>query len=180
MPEPYQPRPSPHRWNQIRQLPLHAHIKTLADYEQAVTIGNVDAAVFLLANSTDYLARATIQTAHYLLFRRVHPWAGEFRRMGQLAMVAGYPASDPQRVDRELELLQHQWASMPSQSPTEVLARLSFGHVRFERIHPFLDGNGRSGRLLLAAQYEKAFGRLPDFSDQRGYRDALRAANAND
>jgi hypothetical protein len=34
---------------------------------------------------------------------------------------------------------------MPSQTPVEALARISFGHLRLERIHLFLDGNGRSG-----------------------------------
>ena len=40
---------------------------------------------------------------------------------------------------------------------------MSFLHVRFERIHPFQDGNGRSGRAVLAVQFEKVFGDLPDF-----------------
>ena len=124
------------------------------------------------------LTVADLQAVHFHLFKGVHPWAGEFRTPGQMAVVAGFPAADPPRIRRELELALHQTRQLLAAAfgdEIRLLAALSFFHVRFERIHPFQDGNGRSGRTVLAVQFERTFGHLPDFSDQRGYRDAIRA-----
>ena len=170
---------SPHRWNQIKRLPLHPEVRSLAQYEEAVSEGNRNAFAFL--NSVNVMERLTVadlQAVHFHLFKGVHPWAGEFRTPGQMAVVAGFPAADPPRIRRELELALHQTRHLlanASGDECQLLAAVGFLHVRFERIHPFQDGNGRSGRTVLAVQFEKVFGHLPDFSDQRGYREAIRA-----
>jgi Fic family protein len=45
--------------------------------------------------------------------------------------------------------------------PLPPLVRVALVHAQFETIHPFLDGNGRIGRLLIAALLE-AWGLLPE------------------
>jgi len=175
-------RPSPHRWNQIKKLPLHPAIQTLEQYEEAVLKGTADALAYLGGiDPLRQIALADIQLVHRLIFKGVHPWAGEFRKPGQLAIVSGFPAADSQRIVRELELALSQLREMMevpvlADSQHSFLAALAFFHVRFERVHPFLDGNGRSGRTIFAVQFEKVFGVLPDFTDQSGYREALRAS----
>lgn len=78
------------------------------------------------------------------------------------------PGSVPVRwaYPRELNLTLEQTRELmeivlTARDPVATLAALAFLHVRFERVHLFLDGNGRTGRTVLAVQCEKLFGRLP-------------------
>lgn len=179
-----QPSSSPHRWNQIKRLSLCPGIQTLSQYEEGVSIGNRDALRFLRSiDALEAMTVADLKVVHFHLFQRVHQWAGQFRAPGQMATVAGYPAADSQRIQRELELALHQTRLLLGSAfhdETQQLGAIVFFHVRFERIHPFQDGNGRSGRTILAAQFERLFGQLPDFSDQRGYRGAILASSSGD
>ena len=57
----------------------------------------------------------------------------------------------PERVQGLLSDLDH-W--LHSDDPLPPLVRTGLAHVQFETIHPFLDGNGRIGRLLIALLVE--------------------------
>jgi Fic family protein len=75
-------------------------------------------------------------------FRRSQNWIGGTRPGN-----AHFVPPPPQRVAEcmgELELFLH---ADPSAYP--VLVQAALAHVQFETIHPFLDGNGRVGRLLI-------------------------------
>ena len=41
-------------------------------------------------------------------------------------------------------------------NPTDLIAEIAFTHAAFEQIHPFSDGNGRIGRLIMLAQALRA------------------------
>ena len=179
-------RPSPHRWNQIRRLGVFPAIESLKQYEEAVLRGGKDALAYLRSiEPVQELTVADVAQVHEELFRNVHPWAGQFRQPGQLAIVAGYPAAEPPRIVRELELALVQMREILDRALAagerhQTLAALALFHVRFERVHPFQDGNGRVGRTILLVQFEKAFGVQPSFDNQAGYREAIRASNRGD
>jgi len=75
-------------------------------------------------------------------FRRSQNWIGG-TRPGNAAFVPP-PAEKVLECMSSLELFLH---DKPEPSP--VLLKAALAHVQFETIHPFLDGNGRLGRLLI-------------------------------
>ncbi len=75
-------------------------------------------------------------------FRRSQNWIGG-TRPGNAAFVPP-PANEVLECMSKLELFLHD-----QPEPTPVLLKAALAHVQFETIHPFLDGNGRLGRLLI-------------------------------
>lgn len=75
-------------------------------------------------------------------FRHSQNWIGG-TRPGNAAFVPP-PAQDVAGCMSELELFLHD-----QPEPTSALTKAALAHVQFETIHPFLDGNGRVGRLLI-------------------------------
>ena len=76
-------------------------------------------------------------------FRRSQNWIGG-TRPGNAVFVPP-PADKVLENMSKLELFLHD-----QPEPTPVLLKAALAHVQFETIHPFLDGNGRLGRLLIA------------------------------
>ena len=86
--------------------------------------------------------------------RRSQNWIGG-ARPGRAAFVPPPPDQVPGLL-ADLERFIHD--PEPALPP---LVRVALVHVQFETIHPFLDGNGRIGRLLIAALLEQ-WGLLPE------------------
>lgn len=74
-------------------------------------------------------------------FRRTQNWIGG--RTIQTASFVPPPHHEILRLLNNLEKFMH------DKSPIPVLIKVGLIHAQFEAIHPFLDGNGRVGRLLI-------------------------------
>lgn len=75
-------------------------------------------------------------------FRRSQNWIGGTRPGN--AFFVPPPPEDVQECMGAMELFLH---DQPEHTP--VLLKAALAHVQFETIHPFLDGNGRLGRLMI-------------------------------
>lgn len=75
-------------------------------------------------------------------FRRSQVWLG-----GPSPAQAEFVPPPPQRVMECLDPLERFLHDQPT--PTPILIKAGLAHVQFETIHPFKDGNGRLGRLLI-------------------------------
>ncbi len=76
--------------------------------------------------------------------RKIQNWIGPSGSpIGEASFVPPPPQELPDLLT-ELEKFLHNDQSLP------VLLQIGLAHAQFETIHPFLDGNGRIGRLLIA------------------------------
>lgn len=86
-----------------------------------------------------------ILAIHRILMRRLNPRiAGQLRHC--TVMVGGRVCPDPVLVYPLLE----DWIAEHMGAKTEVAIKEA--HIAFEKIHPFVDGNGRTGRIIMNAQ----------------------------
>jgi Fic family protein len=77
-------------------------------------------------------------------FRSQQNWIGPQGGMLQDAVFVPPPPHEIGRLMADLEKFIHQDSELPS------LIRIAIAHAQFETIHPFVDGNGRIGRMLIS------------------------------
>ncbi|MFA5854800.1 MAG: Fic family protein [Candidatus Gracilibacteria bacterium] len=84
---------------------------------------------------------------HAILMNGIRDDAGFYRRYAVRIVGSHVPTANPLRVPDLMEKLS-KWLRTPRKDPIKHAAKI---HSAFEKIHPFGDGNGRVGRLLLNA-----------------------------
>lgn len=124
-------------------------VQEVANYVKAMDYG--------LARLTEFpISLRLIREIHERLMADVrgeHLTPGEFRRSQNWIGPPGCTLMDatfvPPPLDEMLLALDEFEKYLHADSELPLLIRLALIHYQFEAIHPFLDGNGRIGRLLL-------------------------------
>jgi len=84
---------------------------------------------------------------HSLLMNGIRDDAGSYRRHGVRIVGSNVPTANYLKVSE----LMKQLIKDVNKKHDDIISHAAVVHSRFEQIHPFSDGNGRVGRLLLSA-----------------------------
>lgn len=104
-------------------------------------------AILSYAHNQTPLSVGLIKALHqYVLLGALPGESGEFRKQEVTVRGAPFQPTHPEQIEFEMEGLVD-W--IHQHSHIHPIEWASIAHAKFETIHPFLDGNGRTGRLLL-------------------------------
>ena len=126
--------------------------KPLKDHLEAV--GHRQAFDFIceqVSNPTP-LTESLIRQIHYLVLSDKPEDRGVYRRVPVRIVGALHAPVQPYLIQPKMEQLLQEYLS----SGENLVTRLARFHIEFEGIHPFIDGNGRTGRLLVNLELMKA------------------------
>lgn len=95
----------------------------------------------------------TVLLLHQMLIGGINDAiAGRFRAKGEYVRVGSHIAPAPEKVEGMIETALSVYASDVTSFFLDKIARF---HLEFETIHPFCDGNGRIGRVLINYQLQR-------------------------
>lgn len=147
--------------------------KPLKDHLEAV--GHRDAFLFVqqLVQEKARFTESLIKQIHSLVLMDRPEDKGVYRRIPVRIMGAAHEPPQPYLVAPQMEQLVTRFAE--NKKIMHIIERIARFHLEFEGIHPFIDGNGRTGRLLLNLELMQN-GYPPidvKFSDRKKYYDAF-------
>ena len=150
----------------VDQKPLKDHLEV---------VGHKDAFYYVvdLVKEKAEITESVIKQIHSLVLADKPMDKGVYRKIPVRIMGAHHEPVQPYLIEPKMyELLQDY-----KQDDRNIAEKLAEFHIRFEGIHPFIDGNGRTGRLLINLELMKA-GYPPidiKFTDRKRYYDAFDA-----
>lgn len=126
--------------------------KPLKDHLEAV--GHKEAFEFVseLVKDNVQMSERIIKQIHYLVLADKKDDRGVYRRVPVRIMGAQNEPVQPYLIQPKMEQLMVDFA----ESTEHIVTKLARFHIEFEGIHPFIDGNGRTGRLLVNLELMKA------------------------
>ena len=109
--------------------------------------GHEDALAYISENHTRKISHEGIKQTHLILMKSLMKNPGEYRNRGHSFMASGgeFIAGNP--LHGHILPLMDSWIDKADRADS--FDKMLDLHYEYEAIHPFSDGNGRSGRLLL-------------------------------
>lgn len=129
----------------IDKKPLKAHMEAIGHKEAFEYVSE-------LVKERQSLSESIIKQIHYLVLADKTDDRGVYRRIPVRIMGAKHEPVQPYMIMPSMEQLLERYA----RSEEHIIPKLARFHIEFEGIHPFIDGNGRTGRLLVNLELMKA------------------------
>lgn len=129
--------------------------KTLTEHFEA--INHKEAILYIedLVRASEPLSEWQIKNIHRLLLKNIQDeFAGVYRM--ENVIISGTPHTPPDYI--QVPAAMHEWLEwvVARSADLHPIAKAALIHNEFVKIHPFVDGNGRTARLLLNLELMKA------------------------
>jgi Fic family protein len=135
--------------NQVLELYRTGKISVAFEPMKVDDIYEIDnhfrACTYVIDNLLEPLHTAHLRKLHSLLFYGTEADRNGSMRTGEFRSSPHKYGLPPEQISKELSALIKEYEAKKKLQLADIL---DF-HVRFERIHPFEDGNGRLGRLIM-------------------------------
>lgn len=148
----------------IAQKPIREHLE-IVSHKEAFDF------VLEMVKAKEPMSESLIKQIHFLVLADKRKDRGVYRQIPVKILGAKHEPVQPYLIKPKMEQLMESYHD----STEHVISKLARFHIEFESIHPFIDGNGRCGRLLVNLELMKA-GYPPidiKFSDRLAYYDAF-------
>ena len=155
----------------IAEKPLNEHLSAIGHKEAYCYIEN-------LVKQKHELDENEILNIHSLVLMDRPEAKGKYRNVPVKILGTNAQTSEPYLIKPNMENLIN-WYKEEKQ--LSLIEKITMFHLKFETIHPFLDGNGRTGRLILNFELMKN-GYVPiniKYKDRRRYYAAFKMYNEN-
>ena len=129
--------------------------KTLREHFEA--INHKDAILFMedLAQKEDKLSEYSIKQIHSLILKNIDDEnKGKYRTTN--VIISGAEHKPPQSFEVQSQMQEFIKKYNENITKLHPIELASFVHIEFVKIHPFIDGNGRTSRLLMNLELIKA------------------------
>lgn len=125
--------------------------KNLTEHLEAKNHQSALRFLFEQVNPKFRITEAFILRLHSILMNSIRPDAGAYRNHGVRIVGANVPTANYLKVP---ELMKEIIKNI-NKEKKDLIEHISAIHSKFEQVHPFSDGNGRIGRLLINAMLMK-------------------------